>query len=188
MLISGAGAVAPATGVSGVAAAKDYRGIFFSGADAKSRFTLPADLRHRVKVGNGDENYLHLSLDSDKPYLLGFAEDYFAFAKAQIDARAEMALSNGQEFDRHRAAKKLAAHTETVTFDEGGRFSIPDDIREVMGLGDELVFVGAIDTFEIWSPERFKAESEDATPIQIKRCEAFQEAFAAKSSGRGKRA
>ncbi len=169
-------------------AARDYRGIYYSGADAKSRFTLPAELRHRVKAGNDGENYLHLSLDGDKPYLLAFAEDYFASAKAEIDAMAEAARARGEAFDRHRASKKLAAHTETVTFDDGGRFAIPDDIRQAMGMGDELVFVGATDTFEIWSTERFKAESEDANAIQIARCEAFQREYAAKSAGRGKRA
>ncbi len=169
-------------------AARDYRGIYYCGADAKSRFTLPAELRHRVKAGNGGENYLHLSLDGDKPYLLAFAEDYFARAKAEIDAMAEAARSRGEAFDRHSAAKKLAAHTETVTFDDGGRFAIPDDIREAMGMGDELVFIGATDTFEIWSTERFKAESGDANTIQLKRCEAFQRDYAAKSAGRGRRA
>lgn len=169
-------------------AARDYRGIYYGGADSKARFTLPADLRHRVKAGNGGENYLHLSLDGDKPYLLAFAEDYFISAKAEIDALAEVARARGESFDRHRAAKKLAAHTETVTFDDGGRFAIPEDIRQAMGLGDELVFIGATDTFEIWSAERFKAESEDANAIQVARCEAFQRDYAAKSAGRGKRA
>lgn len=169
-------------------AARDYRGIYYAGADSKSRFTLPVELRHRVKAGNGGENYLHLSLDGDKPYLLAFAEDYFVSAKAEIDAMAEAARARGEPFDRHRASKKLSAHLETVTFDEGGRFAIPEDIRELMGLGNELAFVGATDTFEIWSVDRFKAESEEASTLQIGRCEKFQREYAAKSAGRGKQA
>lgn len=171
-----------------MAAAKDYRGIFFNGADSKSRFTLPVELRHRVKAGNDGEQFLHLGLDEAKPYLLGFDEDHFASSKAGIELDAEVARTRGETFDRHRAAKQLAAHTETVTFDDGGRFAIPDDLREVMAIGDVLVFVGAVWTFEIWTPERFLTESEDANAIQTRRCKAFMDQFAERAAGRGRRA
>jgi DNA-binding transcriptional regulator/RsmH inhibitor MraZ len=151
----------------------DYRGISFSGVDGKDRFTLPADLRHRVRAGSNG-NILHLHLADDCPYMLGFGSDYLNEKKEEIsdDMRAARALGNA--FDRHALGRIHGADVEDVTFDDGGRFGLPEDIRQIMGITDCLFFVGAIWSFEIWAPQRF-LEAGQGSELSRMRCRRFLE-------------
>jgi MraZ protein len=153
-----------------VSAADNYHGSGFSGVDSKLRFTLPVDLRRRVKAGNAaEQNLLFINMTPDLPCLTGFGEDYLSEMKADLEAEVSAARALGQSVDRHRRARDLVAGVERITFDDGGRFAIPDEIREMMGIEDCLFFVGAIWTFEIWSPERFLA-SDHGSEIARVRC------------------
>jgi MraZ protein len=157
-------------GVRGeVSVADDYHGSGFSGVDSKLRFTLPVDLRRRVKAGSGDNNVLYINMTPDLPCLTGFGEDYLADMKAQIEAEVAAARQHGQNVDRHRRAVDMVAGVERVTFDDGGRFSLPDEVLELMGIDDCLYFVGAIWTFEIWSPQRY-LDSGNGSEISRMRC------------------
>lgn len=160
-----------------MSATDDYRGIGFSGVDSKWRFTLPVDLRRRVKSGSG-ENVLFINMAADTPYLTGFAQDYLTDLRERIIADEQAARQRGEAFDRHRRAVESVSGVESVTFDEGGRFSLPDDVKELMDIGDCLFFVGAIWSFEIWSPARF-LESSHGTELNRRRCRKFMDDWAA---------
>lgn len=151
-----------------MSAADDYHGSGFSGVDSKLRFTLPVDLRRRVKAGSGDANTLFINMTPDLPCLTGFGEDHLADMKSEIVADVAAARARGEGLDRHRRAVDMVAGVERVTFDDGGRFSLPDEIRELMGIDDCLYFVGAIWTFEIWSPERFLAAGHGSEIARIR--------------------
>lgn len=138
-----------------MSAADNYHGSGFSGVDGKQRFTLPVDLRRRVKAGSGDSNALFINMTPDLPCLTGFGEDYLDDMKAEIEAEVIAARARGETLSRHHRARNTVGDVERVTFDDGGRFSLPDEIKELMGIDDCLYFVGAIWTFEIWSPARY---------------------------------
>jgi MraZ protein len=151
-----------------VSAADNYHGSFFSGVDSKSRFTLPVDLRRRVKAGSADHNVLYINMTPDLSCLTGFGEDYLSDMKADIEAEVSSARSRGESLDRHRRAVDMVAGVERVTFDDGGRFSLPDEVRELMDIDDSLYFVGAIWTFELWSPERYLASGQGTQLSQLR--------------------
>jgi MraZ protein len=158
-------------GVRGeVSAAEDYKGIGFCGVDSKLRFTLPVDLRHRVRAGSGD-NTLYVNLQNQTPYLTGFGKDFLDDIKAEIEADRQAARQRGEAFDLHARARESVAGVESITFDDGGRFALPDDVKRLMGITDCLFFVGAIWTFEVWSPQRF-LDSGQGSEILHARCRA----------------
>jgi MraZ protein len=41
--------------------------------------------------------------------------------------------------------------------DKNGRFCIPEDMAKAVGIDGEATFVGLVDRFEIWNPERYAA-------------------------------
>lgn len=152
-----------------MSAADNYHGSGFSGVDSKLRFTLPVDLRRRVKAGSADHNVLYINMLPDLTCFTGFGEDYLSEMKAEIVAEVDAARTHGKDMDRHRRAVSMVADVERVTFDDGGRFSLPDEVREIMGIDDMLWFVGAIWTFEIWSPQRY-LDSGQGSEISRLRC------------------
>ncbi|MET0361471.1 MAG: division/cell wall cluster transcriptional repressor MraZ [Sphingobium sp.] len=152
-----------------MSAADNYHGSGFSGVDSKLRFTLPVDLRRRVKAGSADHNVLYINMTPDLTCLTGFGEDYLSDMKGQIEEEVAAARIHGQSIDRHQRAVDMVAGVERVTFDDGGRFSLPDEVRELMDIGDMLWFVGAIWTFEIWSPQRY-LDSGQGSEISRMRC------------------
>jgi MraZ protein len=54
-----------------------------------------------------------------------------------------------------RARKLFFMSTMQVTIDRQSRFVVPPDLRELVGLGEEIVLAGAIETLEIWPAARF---------------------------------
>jgi DNA-binding transcriptional regulator/RsmH inhibitor MraZ len=148
-----------------------------SAAD-KQRFTLPVDLRRRVKAGSGDHNVLFINLTPELTCLTGFGEDHLNNMRGEIEAEVIAARARGESLDRHRKAVEAVASVERITFDDGGRFSLPDEIRELMGVEDSLWFVGAIWTFEIWAPQRY-LDSGQGTPLSQVRCRKAMEDWAA---------
>ncbi|HTD86373.1 MAG TPA: hypothetical protein VK850_07330 [Candidatus Binatia bacterium] len=49
-----------------------------------------------------------------------------------------------------------------LTLDRVGRFCLPQDLAEAVGIGKEARFVGRMDKFEIWDPKRFdQANAQD---------------------------
>jgi division/cell wall cluster transcriptional repressor MraZ len=49
-----------------------------------------------------------------------------------------------------------------LTLDRVGRFCLPENLAEAVGISKEAQFVGRMDKFEIWDPKRFeKANAQD---------------------------
>ena len=161
-----------------MSAADNYHGSGFSGIDGKQRFTLPVDLRRRVKAGSGDHNILYINMTPDLTCLTGFGEDHLSDMRGEIEAEVAAARTRGEALDRHRRAVDMVAGVERITFDDGGRFGLPDEIRELMGIDDCLWFVGAIWTFEIWAPTRY-LESGQGTELSRLRCRKAMDEWAA---------
>ena len=47
-----------------------------------------------------------------------------------------------------------------LTLDRVGRFMLPQEIAEAAGLKSEALFVGRLNKFEIWDPERYREQLE----------------------------
>lgn len=53
----------------------------------------------------------------------------------------------------------LGRKSASVTLDKSGRICLPDSMAKAVGIEKEAVFVGLVDRFEIWNPERLDQAS-----------------------------
>lgn len=132
-------------------------GIIYSGhgigtVDGKGRFALPLDMRKSVKHSSG-ENKLCLTLHpEDLSCAIGFGLSHKHWLESEIAADQSAARERGEEFDAEAAREKHFADLEDLNFDDGGRFFMPDDIKQMMGITDAIVFVGLGVHIQMWDP------------------------------------
>ena len=61
----------------------------------------------------------------------------------------------------------IGSESVQVTLDKAGRICLPEKMARDAGIGDEAIFVGLLDRFEIWSPERYeRVKASDAIMAQ----------------------
>lgn len=137
-------------GVAGVPS--NYWGQGFSPRGEKSRFVLPADFRATVKAASGDQRILCLDKHARHPCLVGFGLSRAESFADQIAHEEAVALQRGEDFDPDMRAAQLYGFIRT-SFDESGRFVLPDHLGEQAAIGDALYFHGGGSSFTIWSPE-----------------------------------
>jgi MraZ protein len=54
----------------------------------------------------------------------------------------------------------LGRKSDHVTLDKGGRICLPEAMAKAAGIDREATFVGLLDRFEIWNPERYAVSSQ----------------------------
>ncbi|MGD9811214.1 MAG: division/cell wall cluster transcriptional repressor MraZ [Sphingobium sp.] len=131
-------------------------------ADAKGRFALPLDMRKAVKASSG-ETKLCLTLHTDLPCAIGFGLSHKQWLEEQVVEMERAAREQGAAFDAEAAREARFADLEDLNFDDGGRFFMPPDIKEMLGIGDTMVFVGASRHIQMWDPKTLLA-SEGRSP------------------------
>ena len=61
----------------------------------------------------------------------------------------------------------IGSGSEQVTLDKTGRICLPDEMAREAGISEQVVLVGLLDRFEIWSPDRYeKVRASDAVMAQ----------------------
>ena len=121
--------------------------------DAKGRVSVPADFRNVVVNSSFDGIIVWPSFDG--AYLEGggiaLLEDY------------QKSLDRIDHYDEGRIALQRAifAASRPLSFDSGGRVSLPKDLHEYAGLNGKVTFVGLGRRFEIWSPKALEAQNEN---------------------------
>ena len=61
----------------------------------------------------------------------------------------------------------IGSESVQVTLDKVGRICLPEEMARAAGISAEVVLVGLLDRFEIWSPERYKhVKASDAVMAQ----------------------
>jgi MraZ protein len=61
----------------------------------------------------------------------------------------------------------IGSQSAQVTLDAVGRVCIPEEMAREAGITNEVVLVGSLDRFEIWSPDRHqKIQAADAVMAQ----------------------
>ncbi|MGE3935302.1 MAG: division/cell wall cluster transcriptional repressor MraZ [Rhodospirillaceae bacterium] len=74
-------------------------------------------------------------------------------ARALEHGEFERALIGSPKPDRLHTIFGLVSE---LNFDPEGRISLPGDLREQAGIGEEVVFVGRGPHFEIWAPHKLE--------------------------------
>jgi MraZ protein len=129
-----------------------YTGQGFSPRGEKGRFVLPSDFRSEVKASSDGQRILCLDKHDRYPCLVGFGLSRAEAFAAQLDREEQNAIARGQDYDRDLRAMQLYGYVK-VSFDDSGRFILPDHIAGLGGIGEALYFHGGGAFFSLWNPE-----------------------------------
>lgn len=150
-----------------------FSGTFFNKIDKKLRVSVPAAFRDVLKEEGAQSFYLRPSFIHDAA-LEGLSPGAMDAAKARLNEHPEFSE------EREALATALFASATCITWDAEGRIGIPEHLRSLAGITDEVAFAGGGDKFTIWAPEPFKVW--DARQRQINR-ERFGMRFVARNGG-----
>ena len=123
--------------------------------DAKGRVSIPAQFRAVLARDGFDGLYCYpaldsASLDAGGNALLGEIEQLIARFPPFADQRDEFAVA-------------LYGTSETLKIDGEGRVVLSDTLKAHAGIADAVAFVGLGHKFQIWEPNRFRAQLAEAT-------------------------
>ena len=127
-----------------------FRGNSIHNLDDKGRLIVPSRFRDVIRAGGGDAIMI---TRMDK--------SLFAYALngwAKIEERM-LDLADMSEHMR-RVRRYFLGWAFECGCDKQGRVLVPPTLREYAGLAKEVVLVGLLDHFEIWSRDNWEKENE----------------------------
>ena len=126
-----------------------FRGSSYHTLDAKGRLIIPARFREVIKA-DGHDSVVVSRMDS---CLLAYPFEEWQ----QLETRIMSQVDKSENMRRFRRVFIGGAHE--CNCDKQDRILIPPTLREYAGLDKEIVLVGVLDHFEIWSREGWDSES-----------------------------
>jgi MraZ protein len=123
--------------------------------DSKGRVSIPAPYRAVLARDGFDGLYCYPSLD--RPALDAGGNALLA----EIDALIARFPPYSDEREDLLAA--LYGTSETIKIDGEGRAILSEALKSHAEIGDAVAFVGLGHKFQIWEPERFRAQLAEAT-------------------------
>jgi len=125
-----------------------FRGSSFHTVDPKGRIIVPTRFRDVIKVGGGD-GVIVTRLDQA---LFAYTLDEWGKVEARVRS-----LTDTSEYMR-RFRRIFIGGASDCTCDKQGRILIPPVLRQYAEIEKDIVLVGQIDHFEIWSKKRYDQE------------------------------
>ncbi|HUC50377.1 MAG TPA: division/cell wall cluster transcriptional repressor MraZ [Xanthobacteraceae bacterium] len=123
--------------------------------DAKGRVSIPAPFRTLLKRDGFDGLYCCPALE--RPALDAGGNALIAENEALI------ASFSPASPERDRFSLSLYGTSETLKIDREGRVTLTETLKAHAGIVDAVTFVGLGHKFQIWEPDRFRAELSAAT-------------------------
>jgi MraZ protein len=123
--------------------------------DAKGRVSIPASYR-AVLARDGFEG-LYCYPAFDRPALDAGGNALLREIEALIGRFAPYSD------EREDFSAALYGTSETLKIDGEGRVILTDPLKTHAGIGEAVAFVGLGHKFQIWEPERFRAQLAEAT-------------------------
>jgi MraZ protein len=123
--------------------------------DAKGRVSIPAPFRGVMARDGFEGLYCYPTLD--RPALDAGGNALLA----EIDALIARFPPYSEEREQFSAA--LYGTSEVLKIDSEGRVMLTEPLKSHAGITDEAAFAGLGHKFQIWEPERFRAELAEAT-------------------------
>jgi MraZ protein len=130
-----------------------YSGQNYSPVGDKGRFVLPPDFRKAVKESSGGQRVLCLAKHDRWRCLVGFGLSRHEELEEQLFRDEQLAVERGKDFDRDLRAMKLFSYSK-MSFDDSGRFVLPESLRKSARIKSGLFFQGAGRFFTAWDPEQ----------------------------------
>jgi len=119
-----------------------FVGHFEHSMDSKKRVTIPSEWREQV----GSPKSLYVVPDMQERCLIVLPSSELLFRVERLRARSIA------DSDARRFARILASQSDLVAWDGQGRIRIKDHLLAYAGIEEQVIFVGALDKFELWSP------------------------------------
>jgi MraZ protein len=122
-----------------------FTGLFRHTLDDKGRVTIPSAWRAAHEDGD-----VFLATPHPDGYVAVLPPSEVEKLHAKI---AQMALSDGagQDF-----ASRFFAQTQSFSFDKQGRVGLAADLLEHAGISKDVVLVGSLTKFNLYSPSRWQ--------------------------------
>jgi MraZ protein len=117
--------------------------------DSKKRLTIPSDWRELVGVPRGLYGLPGIN-----------SRCLCVYPAREMKLRLEKLRNLSIADDKGRQlARTLASRSDLVPWDTQGRIRIKDELLDYAELINQVVLVGAFDSFELWSPDQWKQQS-----------------------------
>ncbi len=126
-----------------------FRGSSFHTIDTKGRIIVPARFRDMIKA-DGSYGVMLSRMDSG---LVAYTYDGWRKIENRILSLAEKSES------MRRFRRVFIGGSFECPCDKQDRVLIPQNLREYAGLDREIVLVGVLDHFEVWSRENWDQEN-----------------------------
>ena len=123
--------------------------------DAKGRVSIPASFRAVLARDGFEGLYCYRTLD--RPALDAGGNALLA------DIEALIGLYPPYAEEREQFSAALYGSSEVLKIDGEGRVVLTEALKSHAGIADAAAFVGLGHKFQIWEPERFRAELAEAT-------------------------
>ncbi|MDY0220402.1 MAG: division/cell wall cluster transcriptional repressor MraZ [Desulfobacterium sp.] len=125
-----------------------FRGSSFHTIDPKGRIIIPARFRDDIRAGGGDGVVVS---NLDKTLYAYTFNEWQTIEKKIMSAKSE----HMRRFKRFFLGNACECYC-----DKQGRILIPPSLRSYAGLEKDIVLVGILDHFEIWSRDLWAMENE----------------------------
>ena len=135
-----------------------FRGESVHKVDQKGRVSVPAPFRRVLEEGDPDW------AAGRNPNLVLIYGSRAGAASRATPSRApsgSTTRSRGcRRFSTEREALERLLNTQSVyaQVDENGRIVLPQRLREMFGLGEEALFAGMGEQFQVWAPDAYAAD------------------------------
>jgi len=123
--------------------------------DAKGRVSIPASFRAVLGRDGFEGLYCYPTLD--RPALDAGGNALLAEIEALIARFAPYSE------EREQFAAALYGTSEVLKIDGEGRVTLTEPLKSHAGIADAVAFAGLGHKFQIWEPDRFRAELAEAT-------------------------
>ncbi len=120
-----------------------FVGNFTHNLDPKRRLTIPSVWRAQV----GKPESVYVIPDFHKKCLGVYPAAELA---RKLESLRKYSMGDAKA---RRFARALGGNSELLAWDVQGRIRIKDALLEFAGLTEGVILVGAMDRFELWSPE-----------------------------------
>lgn len=145
-----------------------FLSTFEGSIDARGRVLVPASFR--ALLGGSQKFFLYPSSDG-----AGFLE---GGGQELMDEHVRI-FNNlpPSSKDRFAFVNAIFSKTSEIAMDQTGRAVIPPHLLTAAGIEKELLFVGAMDRFQIWSPERYASYDSDLSDYAAQNQDALAQPF-----------
>ena len=138
-----------------------FRGTYSQKSDDKGRVNVPQNFRNALRSSDDDRLLITNSRVQGVRCLDAFP--YAAWVKFEEDLEAHHAEWDPDEVNF--LVNYYVPSVQECPIDKQGRILLAPRLREYAGLGKEVLFIGAIHMFRVWSPEAWAPVFESAEGV-----------------------